>query len=273
MELLDYPNKQHKNIISINAPFDLISKFRLVIPSSFLVAIKDIYNSVYPPTIMFKFPTITILTALASIGAVAASSISSNAPDPRFVASVVVQHYRNLDSTPTAIASTGSIRSTEKECADVLDFATFTPSEAAMKELEDWSKEVAAVLEAGPTTLSLDFSEMPTYLEEYQKACTEAGGDNYLISISTEGCDLLSGTIAAGFGGGGGQSLDINVEIKNSPACLGNCPNTENYADALAVLDPTCKDAFSMKSGANAMAGSVFLGIGALVATFTMLIM
>ncbi len=225
---------------------------------------------------MFKFPTIAIVTALASIGAVAASSITSEAAsDPRFVASVVVQHYRNLaDTTPAAMTSSpGSVRGAEEECTDVVAIDTFMPSEAGNKELEDWGEDLAAALQADPTTLSLDFSKnkLPTFVKEYQEACTEAGGDNYLFSIKTEGCDLLSDGLAKEYGL---EALlgTIKFEIKSAPVCLGNCPNGEKYADALAALDPTCKDAFSITSGGSAMSG-VFLGIGAVVATFTMLIM
>ncbi len=239
---------------------------------------------------MLKFSTTTIVAALASILAVSGAPSEKylqKVSDPRYAAALVSQHIKlnaaseGLDNTSSissssisSISSINTLRGVGEECVPV-ELGDIEHSEEAMAELMAIFIELLSAEEGQP--LVIDYSNAEKATEELFAACTKAGGDNYLMSMKSEGCDTLNGVEVEGETSGVDVSDDVDasvsMELKNVPTCLGNCPDAQKFVDALTDMDPTCEGALTIKSSASAIAGNVFLGASALVATFTMLMM
>jgi len=232
---------------------------------------------------MFKFSSL----ALASILAVSTASASSNQEalltgqiktlaDPRNGTRKVLDRLglsapdsmtSDRDLAVTAGNPGKSTLRRNQEC-EAVALTAFQPSDKAQEELAAWGQELIDDALDGNLPETMDYkASMPTFVKEMQKACTDAGGDNYLFSLTGDGCAGLIDDDA--FNEGGAFS---ETDLKHVPTCLDNCPSGEEYEELLTQLDPSCADSVTIESGASSMAsGNVFLGIGAVVAGFTML--
>ena len=196
----------------------------------------------------------------------------------------VEQFLDLMNKKSTILASSDSrLRNTQEICAPVEVFEYSSLSEEVKKEIEevfnpflfdfesvlgdiaDDDIDLIPLLEkpAESSTMSLDFSKMPSFMKLYEEKCSAANGDVYTMSL---------------------ECLDSLFAWKDFPMCFKDCPNglTDNIEAAteeaiMKDVDFECEVTFAKKDTSAKSAASVVGGLkvaaGAGGAFLTMLVL
>ena len=180
-----------------------------------------------------------------------------------------------------AFSGSQSLRNTQQEmCAPVAPFEYSSLSEEVKKEIEDVFNpslydfettigdiadddiDLTPLIEKPfeSSTLSLDFSKMPSFMKLYEEKCSAANGDVYTMSL---------------------DCLD-SFAWKDFPMCVEECPNELNddikaVMEAMNTQDGGCEVTFAKKDTSAKSAASVVGGLkvaagaaGAFLTTFVL---
>jgi hypothetical protein len=206
---------------------------------------------------MFKFSILAFLV----INSVSASSSSVTETDHVGGISTSAEHLQNIRS----FISEGHIRKLHGN-EDEFCLAT-TPTTVLTEKAKQEARAVDDNLNAKDT---IDFSEAPTFISEYEAACNEEGGFVYSITYSV-GCSQF-------------PPRNDTQYVANLPICfLGSICDAEEQQEIYQNLGGKCSDTkitsngkysgTKITSSGKIMGGNLFLAMGTLVIAAVMPIM